>query len=139
MEQIAHGPGPATSMTRSDCGPAGCSLVTVEARSSIATETIVTSPVRRETINITIGETATWDQLMSTMREYVESLPSLERTSVLILNWVLTGSGSLYESLQNNDAEDELFELLETDSSAGRRSAHDSQPDTSARTIVCNN
>jgi len=117
MEQIAHGPGPATSMTRSDCGPAGCSLVTVEARSSIATETIVTSPVRRETINITIGETATWDQLMSAMREYVESLPSLERASVLILNWVLTGSGSLYESLQNEDAEDELFELLETDSS----------------------
>ena len=117
MEQIAHGPGPATSMTRSDCGPAGCSLVTVEARSSIATETIVTSSVRRETINITIGETATWDQLMSAMREYVESLPSLEHASVLILNWVLTGNGSLYESLQHEDAEDELFELLETDSS----------------------
>lgn len=117
MEQIAHCPGPATSMTRTDCGPAGCSLVTVEARSSIATETIVTSPVRRETINITIGETATWDQLMSAMRGYVESLPSLERASVLILNWVLTGSGSLHESLQNEDAEEELFELLEADSS----------------------
>lgn len=117
MEQIAHCPGPATSMTRTDCGPAGCSLVTVEARSSIATDTIVTSPVRRETINITIGETATWDQLMSAMRGFVESLPSLERASVLILNWVLTGSGSLHESLQNEDAEHELFELLETDSS----------------------
>lgn len=117
MEQIAHCPGPATSMTRTDCGPAGCSLVTVEARSSIATDTIVTSPVRRETINITIGETATWDQLMSAMRGFVESLPNLERASVLILNWVLTGSGSLHESLQNEDAENELFELLETDSS----------------------
>lgn len=117
MEQIAHCPGPATSMTRTDCGPAGCSLVTVEARASIATNTIVTSPVRRETINITIGETATWDQLMSAMRGYVESLPSLERASVLILNWVLTGSGSLHESLQNENAEEELFELLEADSS----------------------
>ena len=117
MEQIAHGPGPATSMTRDDCGPAGCSLVTVEARSSIATETIVTSPIRRETINITIGETATWDQLMSAMRGYVETLPELQRASVLILNWVLTGSGALHKSLQDADAESELFELLEADSS----------------------
>lgn len=117
MEQIAHGPGPATSMTRDDCGPAGCSLVTVEARSSIATETIVTSPIRREKINITIGETATWDQLMSAMRGYVESLPELQRASVLILNWVLTGGGELHESLQDADAEEELFELLEADSS----------------------
>ena len=117
MEQIAHGPGPATSMTRDDCGPAGCSLVTVEAQASIATETIVTSPLRRETINITIGETATWDQLMSAMRGYIESLPGLERASVLSLNWVLTGSGSLHESLNSADAERELFELLEADSS----------------------
>ncbi len=117
MEQIAHGPGPATSMTRSDCGPVGCSLVTVEARSTIKTERIVTSPVRRETIKITIGETATWDQLMSAMRGYVESLPDLERASVLILNWELTGNGSLYQSLQDESAENELFELLEVDSS----------------------
>jgi exonuclease SbcD len=117
MEQIAHGPGPATSMSRDDCGPAGCSLVTVEARASIATETIVTSPLRRETINITIGETATWDQLMSAMRGYVESLPGLQRASVLILNWVLTGCGELHESLNDADAERELFELLEADSS----------------------
>ena len=117
MEQIAHGPGPATSMTRTDCGPAGCSLVTIEARASIATETIVTSPLRRETINITIGSTATWDQLMSAMRGYVESLPGLDRASVLILNWVLTGSGSLHESLHDADSESELFELLEADTS----------------------
>jgi DNA repair protein SbcD/Mre11 len=117
MQQIAHGPGPATSMTRADCGPAGCSLVTVEARASIATETIVTSPLRRETINITIGETANWDQLMSAMRGYVESLPALDRASVLILNWVLTGGGELYESLHDAVAEGELFELLEADSS----------------------
>jgi hypothetical protein len=51
------------------------------------------------------------------MRGYVESLPALERASVLILNWVLTGSGSLHESLQYDDAENELFELLEADSS----------------------
>jgi DNA repair protein SbcD/Mre11 len=117
MEQIAHCPGPATSMTRTDCGPAGCSLVTVEARASITTETIITSPLRRETVNITIGETATWDQLMLAMRGYVESLSGLERASVLILNWVLTGCGALHDSLQNEDAENELFELLETDSS----------------------
>ncbi len=117
MEQVAHGPGPATSMTRADTGPAGCSLVTVEGRASIATETIVTSPIRREKINITIGETAAWDQLMSAMRGYVESLPGLDRSSVLILNWVLTGSGSLHASLHDADAERELFELLEADTS----------------------
>ena len=117
MEQLAHGPGPATSMRREDTGLAGCSLVTVDARASIATETVVTSPLRRETINITIGETATWDQLMSAMRGYVESLPELDRASVLILNWVLTGSGALHKSLQDADAEKELFELLEADTS----------------------
>ena len=114
---MAHGPGPATSMSRDDVGPAGCSLVTVEARSSISTETIVTSPIRREKIRITIGETATWDQLMSAMRGYVESLPDLDRASVLILNWELTGSGSLHESLHDAESEQELFELLEADSS----------------------
>jgi DNA repair protein SbcD/Mre11 len=117
MEQVAHGPGPATSMSRDDLGPAGCSLVTITARSSISTEMIVTSPVRREKIKISIGETATWDQLMSAMRGYVESLPALDRASVLMLNWELTGSGSLHESLQDADAEQELFELLEADSS----------------------
>ncbi|NQV26776.1 MAG: hypothetical protein HQ518_20685 [Rhodopirellula sp.] len=117
MEQLAHGPGPAISMSRADCGPAGCSLVTVEGKASITTELIVTSPVRREKINITIGQTATWDQLMSAMRGYVESLSALDKASVLILNWVLTGSGSLYESLRDADAERELFELLEADSS----------------------
>jgi exonuclease SbcD len=117
MEQIAHGPGPAISMSRKDLGPAGCSLVTVEARTSISTELIVTSPIRRENINITIGETANWDQLMSAMRGYVESLPALDRASVLMLNWELTGTGALHESLHDADSEQELFELLEADSS----------------------
>lgn len=117
MEQVAHGPGPATSMSRADVGPAGCSLVTVEARASISTELIVTSPIRRETIRISIGETANWDQLMSAMRGYVESLPGLEKSSVLMLDWRLTGSGPLHDSLHSEDAEQELFELLEADSS----------------------
>lgn len=119
MEQVAHGPGPATSMSRKDAGPAGCSLVTVETRTSISTEPIFTSPIRRETIRITIGETANWDQLMSGMRDHVKSLPALDRASVLILNWELTGSGALHESLHDADAEQELFELLEADSSLG--------------------
>lgn len=116
MEQIAHGPGPATSMNRTDVGPAGCSLVTVEARASISTELIVTSPIRRETIRITIGETANWDQLMSAMRRHVESLPALEKATVLMLDWELTGTGPLHDSLHAADAEQELFELLEADS-----------------------
>ncbi|MDA0281799.1 MAG: hypothetical protein O3B13_09865 [Planctomycetota bacterium] len=117
MEQVAHGPGPATSMSRADLGPAGCSLITVEARTSISTELIVTSPIRRERIKITIGKTATWDQLMSAMRGYVASLPALDVASVLVLNWELTGSGALHESLRDPEAEHELFELLEVDSS----------------------
>lgn len=117
MDQIAHCPGPSTSMNSFDLGPAGCSLVTIEARSTISTDQIVTSPVRREKIKITIGETATWDQLMSGMRGYVESLPALAKASVLILDWELTGSGSLHESLYAAEAEQELFELLEADSS----------------------
>lgn len=117
MDQIAHCPGPATSMSSLDSGPAGCSLVTIEARSTITTEQIVTSPIRREKIRITIGESATWDQLISGMRGYVESLSDLEKASVLILNWELSGCGGLHESLQNPEAEQELFELLEADSS----------------------
>lgn len=117
MDQIAHCPGPSTSMSSVDLGPAGCSLVTIEAKSTISTDQIVTSPVRREKIRITIGDTATWDQLMSGMRGYVESLLALDKASVLILHWELTGSGSLHESLHAPEAEQELFELLEADSS----------------------
>lgn len=117
MEQLAHCPGPATSISKADVGPLGCSLVSVEARSSISTDLIVASSLRREKINITIGETASWDQLIGAMRGYVESLPGLDRTSVLMLDWQLTGYGELFDSLKNEESEQELFELLEADTS----------------------
>lgn len=115
MEQVAHCPGPATSMSIADVGPAGCSLITVEARVNISTELIPTSPIRRETISIKIDETATWDQLMAAMRGYLESLTALDGVSVLMLNWELAGAGALYDSLRDEEAEQELFELLEAD------------------------
>lgn len=114
-DQIGYCPGPATAMTRRDTGPHGCTLFNVESRGTFEDRLFVTSPVRREHIQIRLDDESSWDQLIADMRGQVEALPAIEAAAVLLLTWKIHGQGELFESLAEEDARNELLEFLSVD------------------------
>jgi len=118
-DRVAHCPGPATSLTRADVGPLGCSLVTVEGRNSVSRDHITTSPVRRECLKLAMPPEMTWDELIQAMQESIDTrlARGISVGEILLLDWQFNGSGVLYDSLASPETVDELFELFAVDSS----------------------
>ena len=119
-ERLAHCPGNATSMTREDVGPHGCTLFKIEERNQASQRHLVMSPVRREYPEIELEESDTWDELVAVMRRTVEAFDSLDQVSVLMIDWQLSGTGPLLDALADPESEAELFELLGMDGSLGK-------------------
>lgn len=114
-ERMAHCPGPATSVSREDEGICGCTLVAIDDEANITARHFATSPIRRETIDIEIADEMSWDELIATMREKIDSIEQLGAASVALLDWRFTGTGELAMQLDEEEAEAELFELLAAD------------------------
>lgn len=115
-ERLAHCPGAACSFTKHDLGPLGATLVEVDEKGTLSHQIVATSPVRRERFEIRVNSQTTWDGLVSEMREWLTSMDQVDSVSLLLADWVLTGSGSLLDSLAEPTAEQELFEMLFVDS-----------------------
>lgn len=114
-ERMAHCPGPATSISRRHDGVCGCTLVSIDEEANISARHFPTSPVRRERIEIAVDQETSWDELIATMREQIDSLDQLGAASVVLLDWKLTGTSELLSALDTEEAETELFELLVAD------------------------
>lgn len=117
-EQVAFCPGVAVPVTRRETGVRGAALVSAEGRAAVNLSLFPTSPLRRETFNLVLDESTSWDQLISVMHSAIEKLNGLSRTRVLLANWHFEGSGEVLASLQNQESQAELFELLAADNAA---------------------
>ncbi len=114
-DRIAHCPGAACSFTKHDVGPLGCTLVEVNEQGQFSHSLIATSPVRRERFAIDVDDSSSWDSLIGEMHEWLKALEQRDVATMLIVDWTLTGNGSLFDSLTNKTEERELFELLAAD------------------------
>ena len=114
-ERMAHCPGPSTSISQQDQGVCGCTLISIDDDAKITARHFATSPVRRETIAIDVADDASWDELIATMREEIDSIEQLGAASIALLDWRFTGTGELASSLDDDAAEAELFEFLAAD------------------------
>jgi hypothetical protein len=125
-DRVAHCPGPAVALTGADFGPMGASLIQVEANNAVSIDLLPVSPVRRERLNIRVDHTSTGELLIGCMRQMMRDLKAIDSVQVLLLEWRIKGDGELYDSLHAPDAEAELFELLNVDTSVdqGRFASH---------------
>jgi|GEM_PF-1422324 len=117
-EQVAFCPGGAVPVTKRETGIRGAALVAAEGRAAVNLSLFPTSPLRRETFNLVLDESTSWDQLVSVIHSAIEKLNGLSRTRVLLANWHLEGSGDVLASLHNEESQAELFELLAADDAA---------------------
>jgi exonuclease SbcD len=114
-EQVAFCPGSAVPVTRRETGVRGAALVSAEGRGAVNLSLFPTSPLRRETFNLVLDESTSWDQLISVMHSAIQKLNGLSRTRVLLANWHFEGSGEVLASLHDEESKTELFELLAAD------------------------
>ena len=71
--------------------------------------------MRRERFAIEVDDSSSWDSLIDEMHEWLKALEQRDVATMLIVDWTLTGNGSLFDSLTSKTAERELFELLAAD------------------------
>ena len=117
-EQVAFCPGGAVPVTKRETGVRGAALVSAEGRAAVNLSLFPTSPLRRETFNLALDESTSWDQLISVMHSAIEKLNGLNRTRVLLANWHFEGSGEVLATLHEEESQAELFELLAADDAA---------------------
>ncbi|MBI1311299.1 hypothetical protein GC176_08320 [bacterium] len=117
-EQVAFCPGGAVPVTRRETGIRGAALISAEGRAAVNLSLFPTSPLRRETFNLVLDESTSWDQLIAVMRSAIEKLNGLSRTRVLLANWHFEGTGEVLAALRDEESQTELFELLAADHSS---------------------
>ncbi|MEW4529321.1 hypothetical protein [Maioricimonas sp. JC845] len=112
---IAHDPGSPQGMSPVETGPRGCTLVDVQSDGRANLTRLSTAAVRWETFPVDVDGETSWDALVEAMQlALMESEPQ-PGEQVWLIDWRLSGSGPLLESLLEENAQRELVELIEAE------------------------
>lgn len=114
---IAHHPGPPQPLAADATGPHGCTLVSVNAEGRAHRTFLPTAPVRRESLALAVDPHTTLDELAARMRAALLHIRAEASEQLWLVNWHITGSGALFESLFDN--RDPLLEQLGSTSPGG--------------------
>ena len=114
---IAHHPGPAQPLAAAATGPHGCTLVSVNADGRAHRTFLPVALVRRESLALSVDSQTTLDELAARMRGALLHVRGEASEQLWLVNWHLTGSGALFESLF--DDRDPLLAQLGTTSPGG--------------------
>jgi len=115
---IAHHPGRTQGFHPQHAGRHGCSLVTVDVETGIQTDFIDTAKVCWEQLPIEIDPDTDRDQLLERMRESLNEFQQQATNKILIIQWPITGSGFLFDSLCDEQFRKQLTNEFSEDSSA---------------------
>jgi exonuclease SbcD len=100
---LAHTPGASQGLSSADTGVFGCTLVEVESDARVRESFVPTSRVRWENISLTLHTQTTRDAALSQLRTALDSLPRHSNEELWLCNLSITGSGRLYQDLQDSD------------------------------------
>ncbi len=99
----------------SDTGSRGCTLVEVVIDGSVRETFIPTASVRWEQPTLTVDEHTNWDRLTELMAETINEWNVESSEEVWLIRWSIAGRGSLFDSLGEDTAVNELIEYLESE------------------------
>lgn len=109
----AHHPGPLQSLSRTQCGPHGCTLVDVDANGKLQMTCIPTAAAIRESITIDLTTKTDLAELLGLMHVALERNSDLANQPVRIVDWQVRGSGTLVDSLVDDTQRAQLIESFE--------------------------
>lgn len=114
---IAHHPGRTQGFNPQHTGPHGCSLVHVDVNAGIQTDFINTARVCWEQLPIDIDPDTDRRQLLGRMTELLYALQRNATNKILIIHWLICGSGGLFDSLCDEEFCKQLTKTFSEDSS----------------------
>jgi len=109
---IAHHPGGTQGWDPQQTGLHGCTLVHVDANGEIQTRFVPTSIVRWEQFRLEIDPETSREQLLDNMLQMLNNLPGSPTEKIRINQWMITGSGPVFESLCDASHRTELAESV---------------------------
>ena len=101
---VQHAPGVLQGLTRAEAGPCGFSIVEVDAERRCDIASVVAAPVRWESCRLTVEAETTRETLIEQMQFALLDREPAVGEQVWLLEWALSGTGPLLESLAD-DAE----------------------------------
>lgn len=100
---LAHTPGAPQGLSAADTGILGCTLVEVESDARVRESFIPTCRVRWEDVTLTLHPQSTRDAALSQLQNTLDTLPRTSHEELWLANLCITGSGRLYQDLQDSD------------------------------------
>ncbi|MDB5385111.1 MAG: yhaO 2, partial [Planctomycetaceae bacterium] len=100
---LAHTPGTSQGLSATDTGVLGCTLVEVESDARVRESFIPTSRVRWENVSLTLHTQSTRDAALSQLRMALDNLQRTSNEELWLATLSITGSGRLYQDLQDSD------------------------------------
>lgn len=100
---LAHTPGTPQGLSSTDTGIMGCTLVEVESDARVNETFIPTSRVRWENITLILHANTTRDAALAQLRSTMDTIPRTSNDELWLANLNITGSGRLYQDLQDSD------------------------------------
>lgn len=117
---LAHDPGPLSPPSANFSGPCGATLVEIESSGSVRTTAVECSPVRCETISLSLSDIKTVDALAELMLDRLAGMHFREELTVI--TWRLAGTGPISKQLANPSTWADVIGLA--DDEAGRSRVH---------------
>ncbi len=111
-QTVAHSPGCPQSRDRRGIGPHGCSLVEARSDGSIHIELVKLAPVRWESLPVEVQPGLTFEELVPKMAAQLQER-EVGKESLWLVNWVVRGSGDLFDQLGELKTQRELWEFLD--------------------------
>lgn len=100
---MAHSPGSPQGLSAVDTGALGCTLVEVESDGRIRDSFLPTARVRWENVPVTLNSFSTRDSVTQQIRAALEAIPRTSQDELWLVTWLIAGSGSIYEDLQDQE------------------------------------
>lgn len=100
---MAHTPGSPQGLSANDTGILGCTLVEVESDGRVRESFIPTARVRWENVSVTVTAHMTRDAVLQQLRSGLDAIPRTSQDELWLVTWNISGSGRLYEDLQDQD------------------------------------
>ena len=110
---VAHDPGGTQGLHPSETGAHGCTLVDVDSDGTVRCTTIPTAPVRWERLAVDINDGTNQDELVIAMHCALTERRPEPTEKVWLIDWVITGSGPLFDLLAQEAVRSEVIALLE--------------------------
>ena len=112
---VAHDPGCPQPLDGRETTELGCTVVEIDSDGQLQTQTIPTSVVRREEIDLHVEAGDSWDDLVRAMQSALAERRPLPSERLWMIRWTIEGDGEVLASLRETETRTELVEFVESE------------------------